>query len=90
MFVWWGILFTLGVLAFVDSFTNFGMLFRQLNSAVFLLVALGLLTRIIVKTLGKTKEKLTDRVTQLEGELQTARSTVAEVTERNVTIDTCC
>ena len=85
MFVWWGILFGLGVLAFVDSFSNFGTLFRQMNSAVFLLVSLGLLARIVLKVLQRSKEKLVDRVTELEGELATAKSSGADVADYNVT-----
>ena len=88
MFVWWGVLFALGVLAFLDSFYNFGTLFRQVNSAVFLLVSLGLLARIIMKVLHRTKEKLVDRVAELEGELQAAKRRSPEVVDHRVTVET--
>jgi hypothetical protein len=73
MLGWWGILFALGVLSFLDTFVGFGDAFRQVISAIFLLVALGLFTRIYRKIREGEKERLTDRIAHLERELQTAR-----------------
>ena len=49
MLVWCAILFTLGIMAFMDSLYNYGEIFRQVNSVVFMLVSLGLLIRSTTK-----------------------------------------
>jgi FtsH-binding integral membrane protein len=81
MFLWCGILFGLGILAFVDSIFNMGDIFRTVNSVLFMLLSLGLL----VRTTSKIKEKriehyeskihsLEQQVRQLEGESRKAHS----------------
>jgi hypothetical protein len=45
MLVWSMVLFVLGILALLDSQYNYGYLFRTANSAVFMLVSLGILIR---------------------------------------------
>jgi hypothetical protein len=74
MLVWWAMMFTLGALALCDSYLDFGGLFRQINSAIFLLASLGLLVRIVRKTQQHTKEKLVERIGELESELHITKS----------------
>jgi hypothetical protein len=73
MLAWWLILFTLGVMSFIDTFFGVGDTFRQVTAAVFILAALGLLSRISRKVRQGEKEKLIDRIAHLEQELLTAR-----------------
>lgn len=73
MVAWWLILFTLGVLTFIDTFFGVGDTFRQVVAAVFILASLGLLTRISRKIREGEREKMTDRIAHLEQELQQAR-----------------
>ena len=61
MFVWGLVLFGLGILAFLDAQFNYGYLFRTANSAMFMLVSLGILIRTrMLKNLG-FREKLVER-----------------------------
>ncbi|HUU44990.1 MAG TPA: hypothetical protein VM118_04590 [Acidobacteriota bacterium] len=73
MLVWCGILFMLGILAFMDSLYNYGEIFRQVNSIVFMLVSLGLLIRTTTKMRLKTMELYASRIQALEEELYSAR-----------------
>jgi len=68
MMIWCSILFILGVLAFLDATFTFGEIFRKVNSVLFMLVSLGVLVRIRMKTKLKQTEKLLARVAQLESE----------------------
>jgi hypothetical protein len=43
MLIWAAMLFFLGVFSFLDSFFNYGEIFRRVNSVMFMLIALGLL-----------------------------------------------
>jgi hypothetical protein len=74
MVAWWLILFTLGLLTFIDTFFGVGDTFRQVVAAVFVLASLGLLTRISRKIREGEREKMTDRIAHLEQELQQART----------------
>lgn len=60
MLYWCLTLFALGILAFLDTFFNYGEIFQRVNSVMFMLISLGLLirTRMMMKT-GKL-EKLTE------------------------------
>lgn len=51
MLLWCATLFGLGVLAFLDTFFNYGEIFRRVNAVVFMLLSLGLLvrTRMLIK-----------------------------------------
>ena len=69
MLIWSGLLFFLGVMAFVDSVFNMGEIFRQVNSVVFLLVSLALLIRTTTKSREQRTEKLQNRVFNLEREV---------------------
>lgn len=69
MFIWCGILFGIGIMAFLDSMFNYGDIFRQVNSVLFLLVSLGLLVRTTFKTRLRTMEKYAARIMVLEEEI---------------------
>jgi len=70
--LWWcTFLFLLGILAFLDSIFNYGEIFRQVNSLLFMLTSLGILLRLRyllrqkpnwesdkIKTPEKIKEKV--------------------------------
>lgn len=58
MLVWSMVLFILGILALLDSQFNYGYLFRTANSAVFMLVALGILIRTRLLEKMGIKERL--------------------------------
>ena len=66
MLIWCGILFALGILAFMDSLFNYGDIFRQVNSAMFMLVSLGLLVRTTTKIRTRSTEKQLERINSLE------------------------
>ncbi|MEZ5360084.1 MAG: hypothetical protein R3F48_14805 [Candidatus Zixiibacteriota bacterium] len=66
MFFWCAILFVLGVAAFMDSMFNYGEIFRQINSVIFLLISVALLVRTSTKQrLAKTEHYL-QRIEELE------------------------
>lgn len=79
MLVWCGILFTLGIIAFMDSLFNYGEIFRQVNSVVFMLVSLGLLVRTTTKIRHASREKHHQRVADMEKELDSLREEVARM-----------
>jgi hypothetical protein len=81
MLVWSALLFLLGVLAFVDSVFNMGEIFRQVNSVVFLLVALALLIRTSTKAREQKTEKLQSRVFNLEREVSQLKSEQKKLVE---------
>jgi len=60
MLYWCLTLFALGIMAFLDTFFNYGEIFQRVNSVMFMLISLGLLvrTRMMMKS-GKF-EKLTE------------------------------
>ncbi len=66
MLIWCGILFTMGILAFLDSLFNYGDIFRQVNSVLFMLVSLGLLVRTTTKIRMRSTEKYLERINTLE------------------------
>ena len=73
MLSWCIILFGLGVLAFLDTIFNYGDIFRRVNSVVFMLISLGLLVRLSTMTRAATKEKLKNRNTELEKQIDTKK-----------------
>ena len=75
MLVWCAVLFVLGILAFMDSLFNYGEIFRQVNSVLFMLVSLGLLIRTTTKIKLRTVEGYMERIKQLEDELLSLRHT---------------
>jgi len=70
MFVWCGILFLLGIAAFMDTIFNYGNIFRQINSVMFMLISLGLLMRTTIKMKARKLEKSEQKVANLEMKLQ--------------------
>jgi len=70
MLVWCGILFALGIFAFIDSVLNMGEVFRQVNSVLFMLVSLGLFIRTSTKSREQRLEKYQDKIFTLEREVR--------------------
>ena len=73
MLIWCAILFTLGIMAFMDTIFNYGEIFRQVNSVLFMLTSLGLLVRTTTKIKGKQLESYQERVAHLELEVRNLR-----------------
>jgi len=73
MLAWCGILFLLGILAFIDSMFNMGDIFRKVNSVLFMLISLGLLVRTTTKMKTKQKERFENKVVNLEQEVKTLK-----------------
>lgn len=69
MLGWCAMLFSLGVLAFLDSLFNYGEIFRQINSVLFMLTSLGLLVRTTTKMRLRTFEQQAARILALEEEV---------------------
>ncbi len=70
MLTWCALLFVLGIAAFMDSIYNYGNIFRQINSVLFMLTSLGLLVRTTTKMKLRTIENQIKRIEQLEMELK--------------------
>lgn len=70
MLAWCAILFVLGIAAFLDTLYNYGNIFRQVNSVLFMLVSLGLLVRTTTKMKLRTIEGYQARIEKLENELR--------------------
>ena len=85
MLIWCLLLFFLGTLAFMDSIFNYGEIFRQVNSVVFLLVSLGLLVRTTTKMRGKQLESYQEQVARLEMEIRNLRADQETMKRANVT-----
>lgn len=74
MLIWCAVIFGLGILAFLDSIFNYGEIFRQVNSVLFLLTSLGLLVRTTTKIRGKQLESYQEQVARLEMEVRSLRN----------------
>lgn len=74
MFMWCGVLFGLGILAFVDSIMNMGEIFRTVNSVLFMLLSLGLLVRTTSKMKEKRLEHYENRIFSLEQQIKRMES----------------
>jgi hypothetical protein len=61
------------MLAFLDSLFNYGEIFRQVNSVLFMLVSLGLLVRTTTKRRMQTYEHQAAQIRALEEEVHTLR-----------------
>ncbi len=70
MFIWCTIMFLLGIAAFLDSIFNYGMIFRQINSVLFMLISLALLIRTTTKIKKRKIEKYEKRIENLEIQLK--------------------
>ncbi|MCX6825894.1 MAG: hypothetical protein NTV06_01305 [candidate division Zixibacteria bacterium] len=71
MFIWCTVLFLLGIAAFMDTIFNYGEIFRQINSVLFMLISLGLLIRTTTKIKAKKIENYERRIENLEIRLRT-------------------
>lgn len=69
MFIWCGVLFFLGIMAFVDSMFNMGEVFRKVNSVMFMLISLGLLIRTTTKMKSQKLENYKKKIFSLEREV---------------------
>jgi hypothetical protein len=69
MFVWCGVLFCLGIAAFVDSVLNMGEIFRTVNSVLFMLLSLALLVRTTAKKKERKLEHYEEKIFHLEREV---------------------
>lgn len=81
MFIWCGIMFGLGVLAFIDSIFNMGEIFRTVNSVLFLLLSLGLLVRTTSKMKEKRIEHYEARIHSLEQQVRSLRDAQKQYSE---------
>ena len=66
MLLWSGILFVLGVAAFLDALFNYGEIFRKVNSVLFLLISLAILVRTTTKMKDAKIERYQQKVEELE------------------------
>jgi hypothetical protein len=78
-------MFALGAAAFLDSFYNFGGIFRQANAVLFMLLSLGILFRTQMltrmrknETLQKRTEELLVKNAELQSQLDQAKGIVAD------------
>jgi hypothetical protein len=60
----------LGIAAFLDSLFNYGEIFRQVNSVLFMLISLALLIRTTTKIRQRKIENYEDRIEKLEMRLR--------------------
>ena len=81
MLVWCGILFLLGVMAFLDSIFNMGEIFRQVNSVLFMLISVALFFRTTSKIKSKKAENQEKRIFMLERQVNTLRRGQKELEE---------
>jgi len=70
MLTWCALLFVLGVTAFLDTLYNYGNIFRQVNSVLFMLISLGLLVRTTTKMRLRITEGYIARIEKLEKDLK--------------------
>ena len=66
MLLWSAILFILGLAAFLDALFNYGEIFRQINSVLFLLISLAILVRTTTKKKIAEKENYEQKIDELE------------------------
>lgn len=74
MFFWCTILFLLGIAAFMDSIFNYGLIFRQINSILFMLISLALLVRTTTKMKKRKIEGYEKKIENLEIQLRSHQS----------------
>lgn len=81
MFIWCGIMFGLGILAFIDSIFNMGEIFRTVNSVLFMLLSLGLLVRTTSKMREKRLEHYEARIHSLEQQVRSLKEARKEYSD---------
>ena len=81
MLFWSTALFILGVLAFLDAIFNYGEIFRQINSFMFMLISLGVLIRLRKERADarKAKAHLTEPVSREKNKTETMMPEEKEV-----------
>jgi hypothetical protein len=79
MFIWVIMLFLLGIAAFLDSIFNYGNIFRQVNSVLFMFISLGLLVRTTTKIKAGKIESYENRISNLEMQLRTIKKQAEDV-----------
>jgi len=84
MFIWCAIMFFLGIAAFMDSIFNYGNIFRQINSVLFMLISLGVMIRTTIKMKAAKMENYEDRIEKLEMQIKALKSNE----EREAELDT--
>lgn len=70
MLVWSLVMFGLGVGALLDTIFNYGNIYRQINSVLFMLVALGLIVRCSLLSRAKQRENMIAHIREMERELR--------------------
>jgi phosphopantetheine adenylyltransferase len=73
MFIWCAVMFALGIFAFLDSLFNYGEIFRQINSVLFMFISLGLLVRTTTKMKARKIENYETRIENLEMQLRSIK-----------------
>ena len=81
MFVWCGVLFCLGIAAFVDSVLNMGEIFRTVNSVLFMLLSLALLVRTTTKKKERKLEHYEEKIFHLEREVNMLKQHQKQMSE---------
>lgn len=81
MLIWCGLLFFLGVMAFMDSVLNMGEIFRQVNSVMFMLVSLALLVRTTTKSKEQRMERYQQQIAHLENEVSQLKQAQKKLVE---------
>jgi len=67
-------MFFLGIAAFLDSLFNYGNIFRQINSVLFMLISLGVMIRTTIKMKAAKLEKYESRIENLEMQIKALTS----------------
>jgi hypothetical protein len=80
MFIWVAILFSLGIAAFMDSIFNYGDIFRQINSVLFMFISLGLLVRTTTKIKAQKMENYESRIANLEMQIRSLKKQTEDST----------
>jgi len=80
MFIWVAILFSLGIAAFMDSIFNYGDIFRQINSVLFMFISLGLLVRTTTKMKARKIENYESRISNLEMQIRSLKKQTEDST----------
>ena len=74
MLTWCGVLFGLGILAFLDTILNYGDIFRPVNSVIFFLIGLGILIRTTTKIRSRKFEFDKDKLERLEVKVKSRKT----------------
>ena len=78
MVVWCLVLFGLGAVAFLDTQYNYGLIFRQVNAVMFMIISLALLYRITVKARIGARESLLTKLKNAQQEIDALKSQLAD------------